>query len=145
MYEDCRSRWEQDYGLHWSRSSARTLVSIHAHAIDIFLQGQNRYSHGRAGCRGSNVLVPDIRSSGLVEIEVVILFYMLLCNTCSMHMPQSRGVPCIKHPNSPWLQACCCKILLSVSNMFLYISCTMPAMKTTSKEYYVCVHFKSRF
>ena len=48
MYEDCRSRWERDYGLHWSRSSARpTFVATCPRDRFLFLQGQNRYSHSR--------------------------------------------------------------------------------------------------
>ena len=35
LYEDCRSRWEQDYGLRWSHSSIHAFV--HAHAIDFIL------------------------------------------------------------------------------------------------------------
>ena len=45
-YEDCRSRWERDYGLRWSRSSDRTFAAIHAHAI---ARSKNRYGHGWAG------------------------------------------------------------------------------------------------
>ena len=35
MYEDCRSGWERDYRLRWSRSSTRAFV--HTQAIDLFI------------------------------------------------------------------------------------------------------------